>query len=364
MRTANPSIPLTPPPCPQWTPRHRRASLGPMRAFLHRLLAVTFALSLALLSGIENNAAAQAFLDAHAPQGLIEGTEGDPAYVDSNQTWFSATVDQYNNPLINYAHIADNADVYGVFADVQSALGGNIDAFQVTLLISNSEDLAALSPTQKVELIRAYDTAWQGRMAMLDPGLHDAYALMVGEMGSAAIRAAIHTMTDADWDSLPSDEQEYLVTILVDSYLNTAFTLPGGDGAYVRSALDPADLTSAKLREKVLEKIEATDGAGQNLGTGSKFADQLKLNDHFGRHGTDFGANSATEYEQMADAFLTGPKGPNTLEIVRPNGDIVRFDPTTDAFGVVSANGTIRTYYVPDPAVHGYSTNLDYFNAQ
>jgi hypothetical protein len=52
------------------------------------------------------------------------------------------------------------------------------------------------------------------------------------------------------------------------------------------------------------------------------------------------------------------------LETIRPNGDVVRYDPTTDEFGVVNADGTIRTYYKPDPAVHGYPTNLDYFNAQ
>jgi hypothetical protein len=27
-------------------------------------------------------------------------------------------------------------------------------------------------------------------------------------------------------------------------------------------------------------------------------------------------------------------------------------------------NGTIRTYFKPDPSVHGYATSLDYFNAQ
>ena len=40
------------------------------------------------------------------------------------------------------------------------------------------------------------------------------------------------------------------------------------------------------------------------------------------------------------------------------------FDPTTDTFGVMDANGAPRTMFKPDPAVHGYPTNLDYFNAQ
>ena len=38
--------------------------------------------------------------------------------------------------------------------------------------------------------------------------------------------------------------------------------------------------------------------------------------------------------------------------------------PETDTFGVRTADGTPRTMYVPDPTVHGYPTNLDYFNAQ
>ena len=66
----------------------------------------------------------------------------------------------------------------------------------------------------------------------------------------------------------------------------------------------------------------------------------------------------------MADAFLNGPRGTGVLQKVRANGDIVRYDPATQAFGVVKPDGTIRTYYKPDPAVHGYPTNLDYFNAQ
>ncbi len=66
----------------------------------------------------------------------------------------------------------------------------------------------------------------------------------------------------------------------------------------------------------------------------------------------------------MAADFLTGPRGSNTLERLRLNGDIVRFDTKTNAFGVVSMNGTLRTFYVPDPVVHGYPSNLDYFNAQ
>jgi hypothetical protein len=84
---------------------------------------------------------------------------------------------------------------------------------------------------------------------------------------------------------------------------------------------------------------------------------------HFRDHGKDFGALNATEYARMAANFLHSPPQ-GVLTRVRSNGDIVRFDPVSDAFGVMDKNGAPRTFFRPDPAVHGYRTNMDYFNAQ
>ena len=84
---------------------------------------------------------------------------------------------------------------------------------------------------------------------------------------------------------------------------------------------------------------------------------------HFADHGAEFGARDPLDYVRQAQDFLRNPPG-SALSRVRPNGDVVRFDPTTDTFGVMDANGAPRTMFKPDPAVHGYPTNLDYFNAQ
>jgi pyocin large subunit-like protein len=99
---------------------------------------------------------------------------------------------------------------------------------------------------------------------------------------------------------------------------------------------------------------------------GATFANDAKLLDHFARHGADFGASTPAEYEAMADRFLTGDLTEGGLEATRPNsGDLGRFNPATDEFGVLKSDGlTIKTYYKPDPAVHGFPTNLDYFNSQ
>lgn len=95
-----------------------------------------------------------------------------------------------------------------------------------------------------------------------------------------------------------------------------------------------------------------------------KFSDHAKLLDHFSRHGHDFGANAAAAYERQADAFLNGSRAAGVLEKLRSNGDRIRYNPATEEFGIAKPDGTIRTYFKPDPALHGFRTNLDYYHAQ
>jgi filamentous hemagglutinin len=98
----------------------------------------------------------------------------------------------------------------------------------------------------------------------------------------------------------------------------------------------------------------------------ARFSSEELLNGHFEDHGSDFGATTASEYEQQASDFLTNQENPDILEFERVRGyragDTVRFNPETDEFGVISPDGSIRTYYRPDPNVHGFATNPDYFN--
>ena len=94
------------------------------------------------------------------------------------------------------------------------------------------------------------------------------------------------------------------------------------------------------------------------------FRKPRKRADHFSDHGADFSAVDEFDYERKADAFLSLPAVAPILEIIRPReGDTIRYNSVTDEFGIISHDGYIRTYYIPDPAEHGYPTNLDYFNA-
>ncbi len=84
---------------------------------------------------------------------------------------------------------------------------------------------------------------------------------------------------------------------------------------------------------------------------------------HFKDHGAEFGAKNSADYVKSAQDFLRNPPG-GTLTKVRPNGDVVRYHPGTNTFGVMDSAGAPRTMFKPDPSVHGKASNLDYFNAQ
>ena len=92
------------------------------------------------------------------------------------------------------------------------------------------------------------------------------------------------------------------------------------------------------------------------------FLSLVARSDHFVNHGVRLGINSEDEYESLADEFLGGPRKGTTLQFTRRwNGDIVRYDEVDDVFGVLSGDRFVRTFYRPDPEIHGEPTNLDYY---
>jgi hypothetical protein len=208
-----------------------------------------------LASGTSHNSEAQAFFDANAPKGIIPGTAGSRDYIDTNQTWFTQDVDQFNNHLINFAHISANSDLYHVFADVQSAQGGNIDIFKTTLFISSPSQIFDLSPSQKIGLLQDFDATLERQLSALTPDLIEFYSLSVGQMGEAVVRELVHSLSDSDWASLSVQDQEYLAGRVFWSYFSTITTVPGGDGGAINPNL--SYINSAQLRANVTARFAA-----------------------------------------------------------------------------------------------------------
>jgi len=95
-----------------------------------------------------------------------------------------------------------------------------------------------------------------------------------------------------------------------------------------------------------------------------RFANAIRRQDHFVRHGRLVRATSPSHYELLAARFLSCPPQSNLHQKTRSNGDLVRYNEVTEEFGILSAAGVVKTYFVPDPAEHGFTTNLEYYHAQ
>jgi len=76
----------------------------------------------------------------------------------------------------------------------------------------------------------------------------------------------------------------------------------------------------------------------------------------------------------LADRFLGRSLKAGVLECRRRGGDIIRFNPATDEYGVLSKDRVIRTCFKPVPRAtlagtiarkgHGHATNMAYFQAE
>ncbi|MDV8153020.1 RHS repeat-associated core domain-containing protein, partial [Acinetobacter pittii] len=85
---------------------------------------------------------------------------------------------------------------------------------------------------------------------------------------------------------------------------------------------------------------------------------------HWKKHGKEFPELlNAKQYVEATRKFLTNPPT-GTLTKVRPNGEIVRYNEKTNVIGIMTKYGVPKTMFKPDPKLHGYKTNLEYFHAQ
>lgn len=78
------------------------------------------------------------------------------------------------------------------------------------------------------------------------------------------------------------------------------------------------------------------------------FASEKRLNEHYRKHGREFGKITKEEYLQMAQQLRDRPLDMNILEKVRrKEGVITRFDRSTGAFLAFEKNLIIRTFFKP-----------------
>ncbi len=85
------------------------------------------------------------------------------------------------------------------------------------------------------------------------------------------------------------------------------------------------------------------------------FRSEKLLNEHFEKHGIEMGFDSKEDYLEAANAVIQNPDAFHKLEA--EDGDDVYYLEATNEFVIVSSDGYIRTYFLPD-------AGIDYYNRQ
>lgn len=93
---------------------------------------------------------------------------------------------------------------------------------------------------------------------------------------------------------------------------------------------------------------QATAARATVFGPSVGFRSRQRLDEHFAKHGAEFGRISRAEYLRQAQALRDAPVGGDVLEIRRGDGTVSRFDKSSGAFLAFDDNGIIRTYFKPN----------------
>jgi hypothetical protein len=96
----------------------------------------------------------------------------------------------------------------------------------------------------------------------------------------------------------------------------------------------------------------ASSGSGWGANVG--FADARRLEEHFEKHGTEFGRITKQDYLRQAQLLRDAKVGGPILETVRSDGVATRFDKQTGAFIAFNSNGVIRTFFKPNDGERYY----------
>ena len=130
-------------------------------------------------------------------------------------------------------------------------------------------------------------------------------------------------------------------------------------GKYTKEIIDGAKLDGALAGAgAVIGKLGAKSTARPPLWTSTNSRTNVQnAFDHFKKHGAEFPeCPNAMQYAKRAWEFVTNPPV-GTLTKLRPNGDVLFYNPATNTFAVRTADGSLRTMFRP-------TNGINYWNLQ
>lgn len=84
------------------------------------------------------------------------------------------------------------------------------------------------------------------------------------------------------------------------------------------------------------------------IAAGPGFRSRRQFDEHYQKHGAEFGKISQQQYLLLAQELRDAPTGGPILEALKPGGVVTRFDRKHGYFGAYNADRTIRTFFIPN----------------
>jgi pyocin large subunit-like protein len=84
------------------------------------------------------------------------------------------------------------------------------------------------------------------------------------------------------------------------------------------------------------------------VAAGPGFRSRAQFDEHYSKHGREFGQVSQQQYLELAQELRDARVGGPILEAKKPGGVFTRFDRNHGYFGAYNRDLTIRTFFVPN----------------
>lgn len=122
----------------------------------------------------------------------------------------------------------------------------------------------------------------------------------------------------------------------------------------------PSEATAPqKSPEAKSPAVNSKPAAPLNSTSNVGFGSERSFDEHYEKHGSEFGSISQLEYLALAQKLRDAPVGGSILEAVRDDGVISRFDKKSGAFLAFNKNKTIRTFFKPNDGVRYYERQIE-----
>ena len=145
-------------------------------------------------------------------------------------------------------------------------------------------------------------------------------------------------------------------TVLFSGCEDVAAAIPEEVKQQARVAIE--DAVDKAVSEAVSQAVDAIEGVSAEASAAPKETQALKetvsykfrseklLSQHYDKHGKDMGFSDMKSYEKAASDVINNPNALNKIE--KEDGDYVYYLETTNEFVILSTDGYIRTYFLPD----------------